>query len=118
MLSFKAFVIVIKQSNKSQYLDDMSSHPRSKAIYVGPFIHSRSLQNLEICADGAIGVDESGTIAFVERDSSSIKAALTRDDWIDAPRVRVQGKGFFFPGFIGMRYLHFTPPLQPKSFLR
>ena len=74
-----------------------------KNIYIGPFVHSLSLKKLEVCPDGAIGVDESGFIAFVERDGSRhIEAIRAREGWKDAKLHHTTGRGFYIPGFIGM----------------
>ncbi|OCK92684.1 guanine deaminase [Cenococcum geophilum 1.58] len=70
-----------------------------KTIYVGAFVHSKSLQELEICQMGAIGVDENGTIAFVERYVTD-EAPRKKDGWESAKIVKVGENGFFFPGFI------------------
>ena len=80
-----------------------------KHIYIGSFVHSLSLKKLEIRADGAIGVDERGVIAFVERDGSrSIEAIHAREGWADATIHRLAGKGFYVPGFIGVYLLTAT----------
>ena len=71
-----------------------------KTIYSGPFVHSKSLTELDICEDGAIGVDETGKIAFVLRDRQSEQVPAT-DGWDQARKVSIEGPGFFFPGFIG-----------------
>lgn len=81
-----------------------ASAPISKTIYFGPFVHSTSLAELEICENGAIGVDEKGVIAFVERDVAydGVDEIKRRNQgWRDAGVVSVEGNGFFFPGFIG-----------------
>ncbi|OAL49484.1 guanine deaminase [Pyrenochaeta sp. DS3sAY3a] len=80
-----------------------ASVPISKTIYLGPFVHSVSLAELEICEHGAIGVDENGIIAFVEKnaqaqDEEAVKSK--HQSWQDAVITRIQGSGFFFPGFI------------------
>ncbi|KAF1841999.1 guanine deaminase [Cucurbitaria berberidis CBS 394.84] len=75
----------------------------SKTIYVGPFVHSTSLTDLEIEEKGAIGVDENGVIAFVERNVSQagIEDVKSRNPgWQDAQVIKLEGNGFFFPGFI------------------
>lgn len=72
-----------------------------KTIYVGAFAHCVSLQELDICTAGAIGVDESGKIAFVDRDVQVGSYAPQRDEWKGAKLVRIKDQGFFFPGFIG-----------------
>lgn len=72
-----------------------------KTVYVGPFVHCVSLQELEICTTGAIGVGETGKIAFVDRDVDVAGYTPAREEWKDAQIVRIQDNGFFFPGFIG-----------------
>ncbi|KAF2813922.1 guanine deaminase [Mytilinidion resinicola] len=69
-----------------------------KTIYIGPFVHSKSLAELEICTKGAIGVDEKGVIAFVERDD--VEGVSKKEGWESAKVVEVKDNGFFFPGFI------------------
>ncbi|KAF2191241.1 guanine deaminase [Zopfia rhizophila CBS 207.26] len=78
----------------------MASATISKTIYLGPFVHSFSLTNLEICGKGVIGVDEKGVIRFVERDSSLEDVHSKHDEWKEAEIVKTQDNGFFFPGFI------------------
>ncbi|GAB7357069.1 hypothetical protein MBLNU459_g7885t1 [Dothideomycetes sp. NU459] len=71
-----------------------------KTIYVGPFVHCVSLQELEICTAGAIGVDESGKIAFIDRDVQADGYAPKHEEWKGAKVVQIRDEGFFFPGFI------------------
>lgn len=80
-----------------------------KTIYVGPFVHCVSLQEIEICTTGAIGVDESGKIAFVDRDVQVDGYSSQRDEWKGAKLVRISDQGFFFPGFIGSSTLSLCP---------
>jgi hypothetical protein len=72
-----------------------------KTIYIGPFVHCKTLQELDICTTGAIGVNESGVIEFIERNVKSLDDLAPRDGWKDAKRVMIRDNGFFFPGFIG-----------------
>ena len=74
--------------------------PRRTA-YVGPFVHSKSLHDLEICQEGIIGVDELGKIAFIERSGSDAAAAAKKHGWDSYDVVRITDNGFFFPGFVG-----------------
>lgn len=69
-----------------------------KTVYVGPVIQSKSLNELDICLHGSIGVDENGKIAFVARD----QIALSDKEWREAKYIRLGKNQFFFPGFIGM----------------
>ena len=70
-----------------------------KTIYVGTFIHSQSLANLEIAVDGKIGVGEDGKIAFVLRGEA---VSQVPEGWESAKVIKTEEHGFFFPGFIGM----------------
>lgn len=87
------------------YIPTMSTPtPGKKTVYYGTFIHSLSLSNLDISPSGAIGVDESGRIAFIERNASALQEILTKyPEWAeDGGRVvRAKKGGFFFPGFVG-----------------
>ena len=75
---------------------------RKKTFYVGAFIHSKSLQALEICQKSVIGVDEEGKIAFIERVVESVGVLHRPDGWSEAAIVEIAPHQFFFPGFIGM----------------
>lgn len=82
----------------------------SKTIYVGTFVHSISLAELEIGENGAIGVDENGVIQFVHKDVDLKTVHEEHPEWREAKIAEVKGNGFFFPGFVGMFY-----PLTPIS---
>ncbi|KAJ4993974.1 guanine deaminase [Stagonosporopsis vannaccii] len=82
-----------------------------RTIYLGTFVHSRSLTELEICENGAIGVDENGTIAFVEKELD-LESVQTKHSWQDAVPVRLSGNSFFFPGFIDT---HTHAPQHPNT---
>jgi len=75
-----------------------------RTVYVGPFVHCVSLQELEICTTGAIGVDETGKIAFIDRDVRDGDYLCDREEWKVAKVVEIEDQGFFFPGFIGQSY--------------
>ncbi|KAH6616399.1 guanine deaminase [Boeremia exigua] len=83
----------------------------SRTIYIGPFVHSKSLTELEICENGAIGVDENGVIAFVEKELD-LEAVQSKHSWQDAASVRLSGNSFFFPGFIDT---HTHAPQHPNT---
>lgn len=87
----------------------------SKTIYVGPFIHSKSLAELEVCEQAAIGVDENGVIAFIEKDvaGGNVEQIKSRQEgWSEAQVVNLEGNGFFFPGFIDT---HTHAPQHPNT---
>jgi len=77
-----------------------------KTIYVGTFIRSLSLANLEILEDAAVGVDENGIIAFIEKDVKEPEldeVVEQKYGWKEPHTVKGGGDStaFFFPGFIG-----------------
>ncbi|KAF2398371.1 guanine deaminase [Trichodelitschia bisporula] len=74
--------------------------PLERTIYVGSFVHCKTLQELDICDEGAIGVDETGTIAFVERGVKDVAKVQERHGWGVCKVVRIGSTSFFFPGFI------------------
>jgi|SRR5690242_12447604 len=82
-----------------------------RTIYLGTFVHSKSLTELDICENGAIGVDESGTIAFVEKELD-LEFVQRKHSWQDAVSVRLSGNSFFFPGFIDT---HTHAPQHPNT---
>ncbi|QIW95149.1 hypothetical protein AMS68_000667 [Peltaster fructicola] len=67
-----------------------------RTIFVGTFVHCRSLTEVEVIEDGVLGVDEHGKIAFIERSATT----NVRDGWKDARQVKAKRNAFFFPGFI------------------
>jgi len=85
----------------------------SKTIYLGPFVHSKSLAELEICENGAIGVDENGIITFVEKNIQSTDTLISqKPEWQNAKVVKILNNGFFFPGFIDT---HVHAPQHPNT---
>lgn len=72
-----------------------------KTIYFGTFIQCKSLQELEICHEGAIGVNEKGVIAFVDREAKDSESVATHHQWDGAKIVKAAPNQYFFPGFIG-----------------
>ncbi|KAM0714400.1 hypothetical protein Q7P37_010187 [Cladosporium fusiforme] len=78
-------------------LPKTSNNTPRKTVYVGPVIQSKSLNELDICLEGSIGVDENGKIAFVSRDQTP---SPSDEEWRDARYIRLGKNEFFFPGFI------------------
>jgi guanine deaminase len=76
-----------------------------KTLFLGTFVHSKTLDVLEYLENTAVFVDESGTIVAVERDCSEedAKKVSARLEWEEADVETVKAKDgqFFFPGFIG-----------------
>ena len=80
----------------------------SRSVYVGAFAYCRSLQELDVCTSGAIGVGRSGRIEFIERDLDDILLVLEKHDWNDSQIIKIKGHGFFFPGFVGKQIVLFN----------
>ncbi|PSN72100.1 guanine deaminase [Corynespora cassiicola Philippines] len=89
-----------------------ASAPIPKTIYLGAFVHSVSLSELEICERGAIGVDEAGLIQFVERGVEDVEILKGKEGWGSAEIVSVEGDGWFFPGFVDT---HTHAPQHPNT---
>ena len=74
------------------------------SIYIGTFIHCTSLTDLSFLENYAVGVDEHGTIKFVESaGDNKLEDHIKSCGWqswktFKAPKG---GVGFWFPGFIG-----------------
>ncbi|KAI5794500.1 guanine deaminase [Peziza echinospora] len=85
-----------------------------KALYVGTFAHTPTLGSLEVHERSAIGVDEFGKIAFMEKEVASVEEVLGRHpEWATSGRVVRSGEsGFFFPGFVDT---HIHAPQFPNS---
>jgi guanine deaminase len=102
----------VAASASSEHIINMSaSAPILRTIYTGPFVHSASLSELEICENGFIGVDENGIIAFVEKESN-LEAVQEKHSWQDAIPVHLKGNAFLFPGFIDT---HTHAPQHPNN---
>ncbi|GAA5969899.1 hypothetical protein JCM11641_008078 [Rhodosporidiobolus odoratus] len=78
--------------------------PLPRRVFYGTCIHSRSLTDLDYLSNALLGVDESGTIAFVEEDiaADQVEARLRELQWpITAVElVRLRKGEFLIPGFI------------------
>ncbi|KAI0393875.1 guanine deaminase [Xylariaceae sp. FL0594] len=86
-------------------------------LFLGNFVHSKSLGELEILHNAAVCVDSTGTILTVERDCNQQKAleivcaGLGWDLEDVAITVARDGRQFFFPGFIDT---HVHAPQYPN----
>lgn len=94
----------------------MSSHTAVRLLFLGSFIHSKSLEELEFSHDTAICVDEKGVIVAIESGFDQNKAEevlFPKLGWTKGEvAVKVAKPGqFFFPGFIGPS----TPCSIPSS---
>ncbi|KAI9050491.1 hypothetical protein LZ554_005654 [Drepanopeziza brunnea f. sp. 'monogermtubi'] len=83
----------------------MSTPTSEKTLFLGSFVHSKTLGNLEFLHDSAVCVDEKGLIVAIERDCDQKKVqetVLPRLGWTAGEiSVRASQRGqFFFPGFV------------------
>ncbi|KAK6357953.1 hypothetical protein TWF730_007309 [Orbilia blumenaviensis] len=86
-------------------------------IYVGTFIHSTrdEASKLDVCEEGAIGVNSDGVIEFVEREAKDVDSIVDKyPNFKNADVVQTKpGKAqFFFPGFIDT---HIHAPQYPNA---
>lgn len=89
----------------------MATKPKNK-LFLGSFVHSKLLDELEYLHNTVVCVDKSGTIVAVERECDEAKARSTlfpRLGWdvADVEVVSAADGQFFFPGFVGMFSLSF-----------
>lgn len=75
-------------------------------LFLGSFVHSKSLDELECLHDTAVCVDKTGTIIAVEKgcgEATAREGLLQRLGWDEGEVeiVRAKEGQFFFPGFIG-----------------
>ncbi|KAL2176757.1 uncharacterized protein P884DRAFT_202088 [Thermothelomyces heterothallicus CBS 202.75] len=86
-------------------------------VFLGSFVHSKVLDELEYLHQTAVFVDKSGTIVAIEKDCDESKAretVLPRLGWAEADVEVVKAKEgqFFFPGFIDT---HIHAPQYPNA---
>lgn len=79
--------------------------PAKNKIFLGTFIHSKTLSELEYLHNAAVAVDSLGTIVAVSPDTDIAKAKSTllpQLNWPsdDTDMVVAKAGQFFFPGFI------------------
>ena len=91
-----------------------ASAPIQKTIYLGTFVHSKSLTELDILEHAAIGVDENGIISFLEKGVTNLQDIKNqKPEWKGAKTVTPRHKNsFFFPGFIDT---HTHAPQHPNT---
>lgn len=83
-----------------------SKQSLQRTVYAGTFIQCLSLTDLDILENAAIGVDENGVIAFIEKDvkePGGAEVAEQKYGWKDSSIIKGVGDStaFFFPGFVG-----------------
>jgi guanine deaminase len=85
----------------------MSAPAGGKSLFLGSFIHSKGLDELEFLHETAICVDDRGVIVAIQkaRDQKAAEETLFPQlGWtVGKVSVRIAKPGqFFFPGFIGL----------------
>ncbi|KAK7956350.1 Guanine deaminase [Apiospora aurea] len=87
-------------------------------LFVGTFVHSKSLNQLDYLHDAAVAVDTSGKIVAIEprcgHQGKAVETMCSKLGW-EAAEVQVQACNegrFFFPGFIDT---HIHAPQYPNA---
>src|ERR1700730_10077125 len=84
----------------------------SCVVYYGRIVHSKSLKELEIHHQAALGVNGDGIIAFVDDQvASAADAAAKHAGFDDAELITLQPLQFLFPGLIDT---HMHAPQWPN----
>jgi guanine deaminase len=88
-------------------LSQVKSSSKSRHLFLGTFIHCKSLDKLEILYNAAVLVDENGIILKIAKDCSREDAEnsiLPEFGWKtgDVAVLEATEGQFYFPGFIGM----------------
>jgi hypothetical protein len=84
----------------------MAVRATGRSLFLGTFVHSKSLDELEYLKEAAVCVDEKGVIVAIEQDCDQNKAEQSlypKLGWShgDVTVQTAKEGGFFFPGFIG-----------------
>ena len=84
----------------------MPVHAPQRTLYLGSFVHSKSLDELDYLHDTAVLVDDKGVIVAIEPKCDQTKAEETlfpNLGWKTGEvSIRTSAPGqFYFPGFIG-----------------
>lgn len=84
----------------------------SPKVYHGRIVHSKSLKELEILPAAALGVDEHGTIQFVDSDvNSATEACEKHAGFKNAACIQLKPLQFLFPGMVDT---HMHAPQYPN----
>lgn len=95
----------------------MATPPLPNTLYLGTFIHSKTLTELEYLHDTAVAVDTTGTIVAIEPIAQDTATSLpSRLGWPPSPAPTIvhtapDASQFFFPGFIDT---HLHAPQYPN----
>ncbi len=83
----------------------------SNQLFLGSFVHSKTLHSLEYLHNTAVCVDKAGTIVAIERECDGAKATellFPKLGWSseDVTVHTIEDGQFYFPGFIGNTHTH------------
>lgn len=85
---------------------------RKKQVFLGRIVHSKSLQELQILHQAAIGITEDGVIEFLDKQVSSPEEASQRyPEFENATFTTLKPLQFLFPGLIDS---HLHAPQWPN----
>jgi len=82
-----------------KYFSNCRKYSTIEKVYDGSFIHSLSMDKLEVVPQGRIGVDKQGKIVFVAKNQEEKIKAKEQFPYRDSDVVTL-GKKFLIPGFI------------------
>lgn len=88
--------------------------PNGSRIFVGRLVHCKSLVQLEILTNAALGVTPDGTIAFVHRHdgpSDELRKLHAAEGFDNAEIVPIARSQFLFPGMVDT---HLHAPQWPN----
>jgi guanine deaminase len=86
-----------------------------RRVFHGRIIHSKSLTEIEILEQASLGIDETGTIAFVDASvASAAEACAKHAGFATAEPVTLKPLQFLFPGLIDT---HMHAPQYPNMAL-
>lgn len=87
--------------------------PSQNKIFLGRLVHSKSLKELEILPNAAVGVERDGRIAFIHRFESKdeLQREFARRDPSRVSMIHLKPSQFLFPGMVDT---HLHAPQWPN----
>ncbi|EXJ59898.1 hypothetical protein A1O7_04045 [Cladophialophora yegresii CBS 114405] len=96
-------------------LPDATRTKRTRRVFHGRIIHSKSLKEIEILPQASLGVDDTGTIAFLDATVTSAgEACAKHKGFTHAEQITLKPLQFLFPGLIDT---HMHAPQYPNMAL-
>ncbi|KAK4946306.1 hypothetical protein LTR10_014504 [Elasticomyces elasticus] len=101
----------ISESHRSE----ASKNKKQHKVFFGRIIHSKSLTEIEILPKASLGVDENGTIQFLDSNvDSAVEACGRHKGFANAETIDLEPMQFLFPGLIDT---HMHAPQYPNMAL-